>query len=141
MVSPTWFAELESQIFTTLQYELKTKTDAPFPTLNCTTVSQLEAPSKFPTMYVHELPAAETGQDLTNETVNALYATFEVQVYSNKSENEVKKILAAVTLEMKKLRFNVQAFPDPSTVDKISSGVARYGRIIASGDVDIVPQT
>ena len=133
-VSETWFAEIESTVFTDVQYDLKTKPNAPFPNLNCTTVNVDDTLSKFPTMYLHELPSVEVGMDLTNRTVNAIRCTIEIQVFSNKSEQEVRKILAHATLVMKGLRFNVAAFPDPLTGNKIASGVARYTRIIGNGD-------
>ena len=133
-VSETWYAELESTIFTTVQYELKTKNKAPYPNLNCTTISQTTSPAKFPTLYLHELPAVEIGNDLVNQSVNAVRYYIEIQVFSNQSENEVRKILAAATLVMKKLMFSVTAFPDPSTAGDVKSGVARYSRVIANGD-------
>ena len=34
-----WYAQLESMIFTIVQYNLKTKKDAPYPELMCTTAS------------------------------------------------------------------------------------------------------
>lgn len=133
-ISDTWFAELESTIFTTVQYELKIKDGAPFPKLKCTTVSQSDKPSEFPTLYLHELPEAELGQDLENRTVNAVRCTIETQVFSNKSETEVRKILSAVILVMKGLRFNVTMFPDPDTRNGIAVGIARFSRVIGSGD-------
>lgn len=134
MLTDTWFAEIESTVFTTVQYHLKVKNGAPYPKLNCTTKSQTDQLSVFPTLYLHELPALEIGQDLVNRTVNAVRCTIEAQVFSNKSENEVRLILAQVTLVMKSLGFNVTAFPDPTTTKQVSSGVARFSRVIGNGD-------
>lgn len=134
MITNIWFSEIESTVFTTVQYELRTKMDAPFPNLTCTTASQNEQLSVFPTLYLHELPAAEIGQDLSNKGVNAIRCTIEIQVFSNKSEKEVRQILSAAILVMKDLMFNITAFPDPSTIGDISSGVARFSRVIGNGD-------
>lgn len=141
MVSNTWFSEIESTIFTILQYLLAEKVDAPYPKLTCTTSSQNETVSgvgKFPTLYVHMLPPVEMGNDLDNITVNAIRATFELQVYSNKSEYEARKIMDACILEMKKLRFNVSMFPDPQTSNGVYYCISRFTRVIGSGDKDIV---
>lgn len=142
MVSETWYSEIESTIFTYLQYQLKTRLDAPFPKLNLTTANQknVDEVDKFPTVYVHMLPCVETGRELLNETVPAVRATFEIQVYSDKSESECRKIITSCIQEMKKLHFNVTILPDPQTSDKKYYAISRFTRIIGNGDSDIVPQ-
>ena len=143
MVSETWFSEIESTIYTILHYKLTYVEDAPFPYLNCTTSSQsesLDGVSDFPTLYIHMLSPTEQGNDLTNEDVPAIKATFDLQVFSDTSEEECRKIMNACILEMKKLRFKVSMFPDPQTTDKKYYAVARFNRIIASGDSDLVPK-
>lgn len=142
MISELWFSEIESSVFTILQYELVEKDSAPFPELNCTTSSQnetLEGVKDFPALYVHMLPAQETGNTLDNTEISAIRATFELQVYSNKSESECRKILNTCILEMKKLHFNT-TIPDPQTVGGKYFAIARFTRIIAGGDGDIVPK-
>lgn len=143
MISETWFSEIESTIFTLLQYVLVEKADAPYPTLNCTTSSQnesLENVDDFPALYVHLLPPIEMGNDLRNEVVAAINATVELQVFSDQSEKECREIMNACILEMKRLHFNINMFPDPQTVDKKYFAIARFNRVIASGDSDIVPK-
>lgn len=128
---------------TIIKYELVQKASAPYPNLNCTTSNQVESLDNvgdFPTMYIHMLPPDEIGEDLTNETVNAINCTFEIQVFSDKSENECRNIIAAGIQQMKYLHFNVSMFPDPRTIDKKYIAIARVNRVIANGDKDIVLQ-
>lgn len=143
MISDTWFSEIESSVFTLLQYVLAEKVDAPYPSLNCTTSSEnesLENVDDFPALYIHILPPLEMGNDLYNVDVSAINATFEMQVFSDKSETQCREIMNACITEMKKLHFKVSMFPDPQTVDKKYFAIARFNRIIAGGDSDIVPQ-
>lgn len=143
MISDTWFSEIESTIYTLLQYVLVEKEDAPYPTLNCTTSSEnesLENVDDFPALYVHLLPPIEMGNDLYNVDTAAINATFELQVFSNESEQQCREIMNACIREMKKLHFNIAMFPDPQTVSKKYFAIARFSRVIASGDSDIVPQ-
>lgn len=140
-MNDTWYSEIESNILTHIQYMLTEKMDAPFPELNCTTSSQnenIEGIALFPTLYIHLLPPVEMGNDLENVSVNAVRATFDFQVYSNKSEDECMKILTQCISEMKKLHFNVPLFPDPQTNDKKYFAIARFSRVIGNGDSDIV---
>lgn len=143
MISDNWFLEIESTLFTLLQYELVEKESAPFPELSCTTSSEndsIEGVSDFPSLYVHMLPAPEVGQDLTNDTVNAVRVTLELQVFSNKNESQCRKIMAEAIKIMKRLRFNIPLFPDPQTANKKYYAVARFTRIVGGGDRDIVPE-
>ena len=141
MVSDTWFSEIESTIFTILQYILVDKSDAPYPSLKCTTSNKnesVEGVATFPTLYIHMLQPVAIGDDLTNETINAVRATFELQVFSNKSETECRKIMNACILEMKKLHFNTPLLADPQSSNGVYYAIARFSRVIASGDVELV---
>lgn len=132
-----WFTELENKFYTRIKYQLKDRSEAPFPKLNCTTVNQVSTPSKFPTLYLHELKPVEMGSDLYGKQIAALLYTLEIQVYSNVSETDAKEIMAQVIAEMKKMSFEVREFPDVSTNNKISTAIARFRRIIAYADKDI----
>lgn len=128
-----WFAEIESRVFTQISYMLTERENAPYPDMKCTTVSQ-NTVVNFPTMYIHELQPVEMGNDLVNQTVNAVLSTFEIQVWDNVSEKNCRDILTASILEMKKLGFNVTMFPNVTTDSKIAWGVARFRRMIGAED-------
>ena len=128
-----WFAEIESNVFTQVSYMLVERTDAPYPELNCTTVSQ-NTVVRFPTLYLHELQPVEAGNDLLNESVNAVLSTIEIQVWSNVSEKDCKDIITAAVLEMKRLGYNVTMFPSVQTDSKIAWGAARFRRMVGSCD-------
>lgn len=129
-----WYSSIESTVFTIVQYNLKTRQDAPYPGLYCTTASSSETPTKFPTLYLHELTPSEQSQDLENTEINSILHSVEIQLFSNKSEAEVRNIMADAIKEMKKLRYSVTLFPDPVTNNKISYAVARFRRAIGRDD-------
>lgn len=128
-----WFSKIQSKVFTQVEYMLKKK----YSDLKCTTRNENETPAEFPTLYLHELQPLEVGQDLTNETVNAIRCTIEIQVWVNTTEQNCRNILNDATLEMKRLHFNISAMPIVQTTDKIAWGVIRCTRIIGNSD-DIV---
>lgn len=125
-----WYSHIQSKVFTQVQYELKKS----FPALKCTTTNENETPAEFPTLYLHELQPLEVGQDLTNESVNAIRCTIEIQVWTNTTEEDCRKILNSAVTEMKQFRFNISAMPMVQTTDKISWGVIRATRIIGNSD-------
>ena len=124
-----WFSKIESKVITQVEYMLAKN----FPKLKCTSVSQSTV-TTFPTLYLHELQPAEAGMDLTNESVNAIISTIEIQVWTNTTELECRNILAAAIVEMKRLGYNVTMFPNITTESKIRWGVARFRRMIGAGD-------
>lgn len=128
-----WFAEIESKVFTQVTYMLSEREDAPYPELKCTTASQ-NTVVNFPTLYLHELQAVEAGNDLHNTSVNAVVSTIEIQVWSNESGKKCKDILTSAIVEMKRLKYNVTMFPDIITDKSIAWGVARFKRMVGSGD-------
>lgn len=125
-----WYSQIQSIIFTKVQYMLK-KT---YPTLKCTTKSQNETPASFPTLYLHEMQPVEVGQDLTNETVNAIRSTIEIQVWTNTTDLDCRNILDSAVTEMKNLHYNISALPVIESQDRLSWGVIRCTRIIGSAD-------
>jgi len=131
-----WFSQIESKVLTYLQYNLKNKTNAPYPDLNCTTKSESTTPSVFPTLYIHDLSPSEQAQDLENDEVNAVLSTIEIQVFSNRSENETKQIISTAIGLMKDARWNITLFPDPQTKDKISYAIARFRKLVTESDIN-----
>ena len=91
-------------------------------------------PAEFPTLFLHELAPVELGQDLTNETVNAILATIEIQVWTNTTEDDCRNIIADALNQMKLLKFNVPEMPLVEVSDRISWGVIRCKRTIGNGD-------
>lgn len=125
-----WFSQIQSKVFTQVQYMLKKS----YPTLTCTTKNEHETPATFPTLYLHELQPMEVGQDLTNTTVNGIRCTIEIQVWTNTTEEDCRKILNSAVIEMKRLKFNISAMPLVELKSKIAWGVIRATRIIGNSD-------
>ena len=130
-----WYTQIQSKVFTQVEYMMKKK----YPYLFCTTkdentFSDNGLPTDFPTLYLQELQTVETGQDLTNESVNAIISTIEIHVWTDTTETECRDIISDALLEMKKMHFNIVGMPFVEANDKIAWGVIRCRRIIGNGD-------
>lgn len=140
MPNETWFSEIESKVFSTVSYRLKRELRGKLSgTLKCTTDGASDSAPYFPTWYLHELEPMETGQDLTNVTVNAVIEVIEVQAYT-KSKSECQLIMDETVVQMKALRFNVSMMPLVTSNTNVFTGVARFRRIVGGGDSDIITQ-
>lgn len=128
-MNETWYAGIEATVFTQIQYMLKKK----YPALTCRTTSEVVTPAQFPTLYLHETQE-EVGQDLTNETVNAVISTVYIRVWTNTTEAECREILTKATNELKRLQYNVKNLPTTTLNSKIAFGEIMAKRVIGGGD-------
>lgn len=128
-----WFAEIESKYrsyFTT-----RLKKSLPDYNFNFPTEETNSTPTKFPTVFFHEISQSETGNDLENDGVNAVMETIEVQVITNDTLAENRDITATATVLMKQLRFSMISAPVYlQEGENIRRSVSRYRRIIGADD-------
>ena len=122
--------QIQNKVFTQIQYMMKKK----YSNLNCTTKNSNGEPAQFPTLFLHELTPVEQGQDLTNETVNAVLSTIEIQVWTNTTENDCRNIIAEAVNQMKALNYNIIEMPLVQVGNKVNWGVIRCRRMIGNGD-------
>lgn len=132
-MNETWFSEIEPKLFTAFEFRMKKK----FPGVYCTTAQENVTERKFPTVYFHELEQVEQGNDLVNETVNAVLSTIQVQVFS-KDAQQNKAIMNEAVRLMKQFAFNITSMPIYTTNDDgtVSLSVCRCRRMIGYGDMD-----
>lgn len=88
----------------------------------------------FPTIYVHEMSGTEKGQTIDGQTINAVTATYQVDVIVNTQQSDAKKILAIVANVFKRMRFEVISIPEFDSEEKIYRSTARFRRLIAAND-------
>ena len=125
-----WYLQIQSKVFTQIEYMMKKE----YPNLVCTTKNENGKPAQFPALFLHELTPVERGQDLTNETINAVLSTIEIQVWTNTTETDCRNIIAEAVNQMKALQFNIPEMPLVQVNDKIAWGVIRCRRMIGNGD-------
>lgn len=142
-ISEAWYDEIESTIYTTLAEVMKRK----FGLVNgkefvCTTDNQIFSSPRFPAMYIHSLQSTERGGDLSGQDVVAMLYTVEVQIKTNSKSSKdfsCETLMHEVIRQMKaKWGFQMTALPLYSVSGSVRTVVARFRRLIAAGDLDIV---
>lgn len=100
------------------------------------TSTETETPSKFPVVCVRQLNNADTAQDLENNE-NAVLSEIELQVYSNKTLTEARKIINRQCDIMRGLGYIRTTGPLPVT-NAASAGIhrmtARFRRLVCAGE-------
>lgn len=129
-----WYTNLESKIFTIVKARLKKSyADAVF-----VTIDENNTKTKFPSVLIKEMDGYEQGMDLQGETINALLYTMQITVTSDKTKKEATKIMSDVIPIMKSLRFTLVSLPVVLQDTNKYYSVARFRRMIGSGDTDLV---
>lgn len=105
-----------------------------YPDINFTTDNRLPDNPSFPTVYIHELLSVEKGNDLENVTINAVLATFQIEVYDTDSFESTKQVMNKVCEVMKSMGFSIISMPQFNNDDSYYRRVARFRRMIGSGD-------
>lgn len=130
-----WFSKIFNLVYTKVKNQMIANLNC---NLNFTSGGVNDTPSKFPTVYIAELPGVEIGRDIDNQDINAIEENIRIFVYSNKGQTECKKIMMEAVLQMKALRFNITAMPLFSQNGNVVNGVATFNRVVGRGDTDMV---
>lgn len=130
-----WFSKIFNLVYTKVKSQMIANLNC---NLNFTSGGVNDTPSKFPTVYIAELPGFEVGRDVDNRDINAVEENIRIYVYSNKGQTECKKIMMEAVLQMKALRFNITSMPLFSQNGNVVNGVATFSRVVGRGDTDLV---
>lgn len=101
---------------------------------NFSTVGSSDTPAVFPFVRFEILPANEEGEDLEGNSVNAGTFGFQIDVYSNKTQNETRKILSEIKRIAKQMKFQINQFPTFEDTKDYHRGTIRIKRLIGASD-------
>ena len=126
---------IESQVYTRIKNKMPSNIKTKYKNLNFTTNNINLADAKFPCVYIHMIESPEDGEDLEGTEINAVYASFVIEVVDNESQANTNTISKEVQKIMKQMRFKVVGFPYNDNKDSTYRKVSRYRRTIANNDV------
>lgn len=130
-----WTSDLTSIVFTRLKTQFSSTIKNKYPDLYFTNSDKVQNNPKFPTVYLHENGSIEQGQDLDNTGINAVLATFQVDVIDSQSQTRVNEVMDEVVRVMKSMRFSITSMPGYQNTDRDYRSVARFRRMIGAGDL------
>lgn len=133
-VDNQWAFDLETKIFSVVNEKAMGKIRKNYPSAYITRTGKSTAKAIFPTIYIHELPGAETGKDLEGFYINGVRETIQVDVTTNTSQGDARKIMAIVADEFKQMRFAIAQMPEIGYSGETFRSTARFSRVIGSND-------
>lgn len=126
---------LESQVYSRIKNKMSSSIKTNYPNLNFTTNSISLADAKFPCVYIHMLESPEDGEDMEGTEINAIYASFVIEVVDNESQANTTAVSKEIQKIMKQMCFRVIGSPYNDNNDSTYRKVSRYRRTIAINDV------
>ena len=128
-----WATDLENTVTALVKAKTLTQLKKTYPKIVITNEGENSGQAVFPTVYIHLLPAVEQGQTLDGQTINALLATFQVDVTTNMNKSDCRKVAAVITDIFKTMRFQ-GTMPEFSISNKVHKSTARFRRLIGAND-------
>lgn len=129
-----WAIDLENTVTALVKAKSLPQLQKKYPKVRITDEGESSGSAVFPTAYIHLLTPTEQGQTLDGQTINALLATFQVDVTTNTSKSDCRKVMAVITDTFKTMRFQGNAMPEFSISNKVHKSTARFRRLIGAND-------
>lgn len=129
------FDVLEGIVLTRVKSEFSDKIKKKYPDLTFTTTQKSDQIPKFPTVYIHLLPSPERGQDLSGNSINGIYANFQIEVSDNQNNSRAREVMNEVVRIMKTMRFSINEMPYSDYRDNTYYSLVRARRMIGSNDI------
>lgn len=126
--------DIETIVFSRIKAILTSKLKTKYPNISFTTSDKVSSDPKFPNVYIHMMGSQEIGEDLENNTINGVLATFQIETTDNQSQSRAKDVMNEVVGVMKGMRFSVIAMPEFNNTDSTFRSVARFRRTIGNLD-------
>lgn len=134
--SNSWVFDIETSIFSRIKHEGEKRLKGEYPNIHFTTSDKpTDTTVKYPTVYLHELPFTELGSDLEGNAINGVLYSMQVDVYTNTSQKDAKKVMAEIALLFKQLRFEITSSPENLNTNTVYRQVMRVRRHIGANDV------
>lgn len=132
-----WYMAVPLMVFTKIKQDFSQKIKDAYGMTdkNFSTVGRRDANPVFPFVYVQTLPTMESGQDLEGASVNGAMFGFQIDVYSNKSQTEARKVMTEVARIMKSMRFEINAMPTFEDSTDMYRMTARFRRMFGANDI------
>lgn len=130
-----WTSEISSIVFTRIKVEVLKSLKSKYPNIYFTNSDRAQTNPKFPTVYINEIGSTERGEDLEGTSINAVMATFQIDVTDNQSQNRASEVMSKIVGIMKSMRFSVIAMPEFQNTESTYRSTARFRRMIGQGDI------
>lgn len=126
--------DIETIIYSRIKAHLTSKFKTKYPDISFTTSDRVQSKPKFPNVYVHLVGSPETGNDLENNTILGIDATFQIETTDNENQKRAKEVMDEIVSVMKSMRFSAMTMPEFQNTSSAYRCVSRFNRVVGSLD-------
>ena len=126
--------DVETIVFSRIKAKATKKFKTKYPDISFTTSDKVVSNPKFPNVYIHLIGSPEIGNDLENNTINGIEATFQIEVTDNQNQNRAKEVMNEIVGYFKEMRFSITSMPEMNNTDSAFRCVMRCKRVIGNLD-------
>lgn len=127
--------DIEARIVSRLKNKLPANLKTKYPNIKFTTSDRVPADPKFPNVYVHLMSTRQLAKTLNGKSLDAIRASFQIEVTSPDSQEVVTEVIGYVVDTMVSLNFEVTMIPENQNTPALFRTVSRFQRAIGSYDV------
>ncbi len=129
-MSADWITMLPLKVFTAIKrnFSETVKESYNMSDKNFSTVVSNDSPAVFPFVTVQMLPGNEIGQTFEANEIEAGMFTFQIDVFSNKTQTEARKVMNEIVQIMKKMGFRVAQIPYFNDTEDYHKMIARFNK-------------
>lgn len=132
----SWVFDLETRIFSIVRSKVNRKLKEKYPNIFFTTTSSSkDIITKFPTVYIHEMPGTEIGITKEKDKIDGISYAMQIEVTTNVSQKEAKTVLKEVAFVFKEMGFEINTFPEANNGTSYYRSNMRVKRNIGANDV------
>ena len=131
-----WYMMIPLMVFTKLKqnFSQTIKDKYNMKDTNFSTAGSSDTPAVFPFVSFKTLPATEQGRDLQGTSVNGALFTFQIEVYSNKTQNDARNVMSEIARIMKTMGFEIISIPSFEDTKDVHRMIASFRRPFGEGD-------
>ena len=125
--------QMESIVTTQLKVRVPRLLNNAYPNISFTNEISDKTPD-FPNVYIHELDTSEVGNSIPNNMIHAVRDTVQIEVTTNTSKSDARKVANACVTAMKAMRYSLRTTPIYTKNNNVHTFFIRASRVIANGD-------
>lgn len=129
-----WILDLGDIIYDNIEEYVTNDIGKKYKDLSFSSTDINEDDASFPTVVIKEMPSTELGMTLDNDGINAVMYGIQVEVFSNKSQSDCKRVMKSVINILKQMQFTIHEMSnfDNKSVYRL---ILRARRVIGSNDI------
>lgn len=128
-----WVLDIGDIIFDQIEEYVREDIGKKYKNLFFTSTDLNDDEPSFPAVCIKEMPSTELGMTLDNDGINGVLYGLQIEIFTNKSQDEAKRVAKSVLNALKEMQFTINEMPsfDNTNLYRL---IFRARRVIGAND-------